>query len=291
MNICLFTEEEINKPLDLKDERAQHLIKVLHKKEGDTFTAGIIGGKAGIARIEKIEAGSGAGAETGAAEKRGSGAAGAITFSFEPSSDGKLFNPVKMIIGFPRPIQLKRLLRDIAALGVYQVHLCGTDLGEKSYLQSTLVEKGNAYKMLLDGTVQAGSTHVPELYMHKTLDECLESVEKSGAEDSRKIIVGNVSPSSYTDKKIKLALDNVKPKCSLKEAIHEKKLFSDCNAAFCDYEVIAAIGSERGWTDRERELLQKKGYILCGMGPRIMRTETAATVAGAIILNETGALK
>ncbi len=291
MNICLFTEEEINKPLDLKDERAQHLIKVLHKKEGDTFTAGIIGGKAGIARIEKIEVGSGAGAETGVAEKRGSGAAGAITFSFEPSSDGKLLNPVKMIIGFPRPIQLKRLLRDIAALGVYQVHLCGTDLGEKSYLQSTLVEKGNAYKMLLDGTVQAGSTHVPELYMHKTLDECLEVVEQSGSDDLREIIVGSVSPSFFAKKKIKLALDNVKPKCSLKEAIHTKKLFSDCDVSFCDYEVIAAIGSERGWTDRERDLLQKKGFTLCGMGPRIMRTETAATVAGAIILDEIGALK
>ena len=89
----------------------------------------------------------------------------------------------------------------------------------------------------------------------------------------------------------KLALDNVKPKCSLKEAIHTKKLFSDADASFCDYEVIAAIGSERGWTDRERDLLQKKGFTLCGMGPRIMRTETAATVAGAIILDEIGALK
>ena len=31
--------------------------------------------------------------------------------------------------------------------------------------------------------------------------------------------------------------------------------------------------------------------ILCGMGNRIMRTETAATVAGSIILNHIGALK
>ena len=50
--------------------------------------------------------------------------------------------------------------------------------------------------------------------------------------------------------------------------------------------VVAAIGSERGWTDRERSLLESKGFIRCGMGERIMRTETAATVAGAIILSE-----
>ena len=48
---------------------------------------------------------------------------------------------------------------------------------------------------------------------------------------------------------------------------------------------ISAIGSERGWTDRERKLLEDNGFIRCGMGERIMRTETAATVAGSIILN------
>ena len=52
--------------------------------------------------------------------------------------------------------------------------------------------------------------------------------------------------------------------------------------------VIAAIGSERGWTDRERKVLESKGFIRCGMGERIMRTETAATVAGAIILSGLG---
>lgn len=248
MNICLFSEDEIGKELKLKDERAQHLIKILHKKEGDTFYAGIIGGRAGTAQIEKISS------------------EGTISFSLTAQSDGKPLNPLKMIIGFPRPIQLKRLLRDVAALGVCEVHLTGTDLGEKSYMQSTLVEKGNAYKMLLDGTVQAGSTHVPELFIHKKLDECLDVLENAGEQ-----------------KRILLALDNVAPECGLGEAL--KKNATD------GVKAIAAIGSERGWTNRERELLQNHGYILCGMGARIMRTETAATVAGAIILNEMGVLK
>ena len=55
MNICLFNPDEIEKPLSIKDERAVHIIKILHKKEGDTFTAGITGGKAGRALITKIE--------------------------------------------------------------------------------------------------------------------------------------------------------------------------------------------------------------------------------------------
>lgn len=253
MNICLFTPQEISMPLKLQDERAQHIIKILHKKEGETFTAGIIGGKAGIAKITSIT--------------------DSITFTFEPLSDGKPLNNLKMIIGFPRPIQLKRLLRDIAALGVCEVHLTGTELGEKSYLQSTLVEKGNAYKMLLDGTVQAGSTHVPELFLHKNLRECLSQLEEGdGAGDGT----------------VRLALDNVNPAASLNEAI--KKGIKDISGSNHAPYVIAAIGSERGWTDNERKLMENHGYIRCGMGERIMRTETAATVAGSIILNEMGVL-
>lgn len=244
MNICLFTEQEINSPLSFDDERAQHLIKILHKKAGESFVAGIIGGKSGVATIESID------------EQNKS-----ITFSFVSDGNGKPLSNLIMIIGFPRPIQLKRLLRDIAALGVCEVHLTGTELGEKSYMQSTLVEKGSAYKMLLDGTVQAGSTHVPELFLHKSLKECLEEIKK--AEKFNKLI----------------ALDNKNPSCSLSSVAFTK---DDC--------VVAAIGSERGWTDKERKLLEDNGFIRCGMGERIMRTETAATVAGAIILNSMGVM-
>ena len=242
MNICLFSQEEITKPLDVKDERGEHILKILHKKTGETFTAGILGGKSGTATITDISDGK-------------------IFFTFEPAGDGKPLNPLKMIIGFPRPIQLKRLLRDIAALGVCEVHLTGTELGEKSYMQSTLVEKGNAYKMLLDGTVQAGSTYVPELFLHKTLNECL---------------------SFFSGDDVRLALDNKNPAMRLQEALQEKTVSAKTTT---EQKVIAAIGSERGWTDRERKLLEDKVFIRCGMGERIMRTETAATVAGSIILN------
>lgn len=243
MNICLFKQEELNRPLSIKDERGEHIIKILHKKEGDIFSAGVINGMAGTATIKKIENDE-------------------ITFDFAPDSEGKNLYPLKMIIGFPRPIQLKRLLRDIAALGVQEVHLTGTELGEKSYMQSNLVEHGTAYQMLLDGTVQAASTHVPDLFLHKTLKDCLESVipEKEQCNNA---------------KILKLCMDNINPKGSLFSVLQEQ------------YEkpalIVAAIGSERGWTQKEREMLESAGYLRVGMGPRVMRTETAATVSASII--------
>lgn len=250
MNICLFSQEEINQPLSIKDERGQHIIKILHKKVGDSFTAGIIDGKSGLAKITSIDDST-------------------ITFVFNADGEGKPLTCLRMIIGFPRPIQLKRLLRDIAALGVSQVHLTGTELGEKSYMQSNLIEKGSAYKMLLDGSVQAGSTHIPQLFLHKTLKECLEACECQN-EDS-----------------VKFALDNINPKASLQNALTQT---CDSSSSCKEKPVYAAIGSERGWTDKERKMLEDYGFIRCGMGSRIMRTETAATVAGSIILNKLGYL-
>lgn len=242
MNICLFTQDEINLPLSKKDPRGEHIVKILHKKQGETFNAGIINGKAGIATITEIT-------DT------------QISFSFEPKTDGKPLYPLKMIIGFPRPIQLKRLLRDIAALGVSQVHLTGTELGEKSYMQSNLVEHGTAYEMLVDGTVQAAGTNVPDLFLHKSLSECLEAINSSETKESLKICLDNINPAGSLMTLLKQNQENSLPKTNF----------------------VAAIGSERGWTNNERQLLEQKGFLRCGMGPRVMRTETAATVSASII--------
>lgn len=243
MNICLFTHEEIKNPLPKKDERAQHIVKILHKKAGDSFDAGIIGGAAGLATI------------TGISHD------GEISFTFEPKSAGKKLYPLTLIIGFPRPIQLRRLLRDVAGLGVQRVILCGTDLTEKSYLNSNVVSDGSAYQMLLDGTAQAASTHVPLLEVAESLDEVMKTTD--------------------WERFSKIALDNRRSSSSLHEFLEHESAHS----------VLAAIGSERGWTDRERDLLERAGFTLCSMGSRILRTETAATVASSIILDAMGYLQ
>lgn len=244
MNICLFTHEEIRNPLPKNDDRAKHIIKVLHKNTGDTFDAGIIGGAAGIATITEISQ------------------SGEIFFDFEPKTAGKKLYPLTLIIGFPRPIQLRRLLRDVAGLGAQKVILCATDLTEKSYLDSNVVADGSAYKMLLDGTAQAASTHVPVLEVAKSLDELLKSANLAWENSS------------------KIALDNRRASSSLHDFLAHESAHS----------VIAAIGSERGWTERERDLLESAGFSLCSMGTRILRTETAATVASSIILDAMGFL-
>ena len=278
MNICLFAPEEISKPLNADDPRAQHIIKVLHKGVGDTFSAGVIGGQAGTATITKIDGADfsqaqDAGAETASTPKKGGGA---IHFTFTPQSDGKPLFPLHMIIGFPRPIQLKRLLRDMAALGVSSVRLCGTELGEKSYLKASLSDPAEVYKMLLDGTVQAASAHVPKPFVYPTLAACLDALDAKAA-----LPQSDASPKSAAP--LLLALDNVKPAQSL-------GAFLRANPP-AGRPVFAAIGSERGWSPAERALLEERGFVRLGMGARVMRTETAATVSASLILSQMGALE
>ncbi len=265
MNIVLFDSEEIEEPLPLYDERASHILKVLKKNVGDTFEAGIIGSMAGKALIMQIN-------DEG------------IAFNFTPNNDGRPLYPVSVIIGFPRPIQLKRLFRDMAGLGVCEIHLAGTELGEKSYMDSTIVERGAAYEALKDGSSQAKSTYIPQLFVYPSVKNCLETLTK---ED----LCFNHSSS------IKTALDNVRSSCSLNALLSHNYGAADSIRDYMSMDqmhngpkVYAAIGSERGWTDNERALLEQYKFVLTLMGTRVLRTETAATTAVTIILSQLGIL-
>ena len=144
------------------DERYLHIKKVLHLKEGDVFKAGIINGKIGEAQISHLS------------EEK-------ILFSFCPNKPDKVetrplpLPPIKIILGFPRPIQLRRILRDAASLGFAKIVLCGTDLGERSYLKSNPSSPEEVKKYLLDGISQAGQTMLPAFSLCSSGKEALKN--------------------------------------------------------------------------------------------------------------------
>ncbi|OJF77287.1 MAG: hypothetical protein BKP49_02120 [Treponema sp. CETP13] len=256
MNIVLFTlQDKTDNPLEYflpqNDIRTKHILTILHKKVGDTFTAGIENGRAGIATI----------INTGTTDTPG------LLCEFSPVSDGNPLFPIEMIIGFPRPIQLKRMFRDLASLGISKIHLCGTEFGEKSYLDSKIVERGTAHTLLKEGTIQAKSTHVPELYTYQSVQECLEKLHLLPALEN------------FNSTNLRITLDNINASSSLSTFLHTQNSYT--NTSDC---IFAAIGSERGWTDKERNLFEKAGFTRCSMGNRVLRTETAATVAATVIL-------
>ncbi|HCM25161.1 MAG TPA: RNA methyltransferase [Treponema sp.] len=245
MNLILFEAEELGKRLPKHDERVVHLTKVLRKGAGDGFDAGVVGGKLGKGRIEAV------------------GSDGSLSFSLLLDSEAPPPFPLRVAVGFPRPIQLRRLLRDLSGLGVLAVDLVGTELGEKSYRDTKLLQDGGARAALVEGAAQARDTRLPVLSTYASLASWLRAAPW-----------GKVP-------RVLVAPDNVRPAASLSSLV-----FTGPD----DGEVVLAIGSERGWSDAEREALEGAGFVRASMGVRALRTETACVAAAVLALEKIGAL-
>lgn len=241
MNIVLFEGEPF---FPRTDERYIHIRKVLKKGFGDSFSAGRVNGAEGTAVITSMD-------DAG------------LSFEFAPEREMRPLYPLSVIVGFPRPIQLKRLLRDLSSLGVASICLAETELGEKSYRESSLVSRGAALAALIDGCMQAGATAVPELTMASSVGEAIRTTLVRGA--------------------VGVLLDTVGAEASLFGA--------DLGLVSAARPLALAIGSERGWTGGERSVFREAGFMVCSMGSRILRTETAATAAVAITLAKAGCME
>jgi RsmE family RNA methyltransferase len=250
MNLILFEADELAGPacasLSRRDGRAVHLLKVLHKKEGDRFDAGIIGGKRGAGTITEIDG-------------------GAVRFSLNLNTPPPPRTPVRPGVGFPRPIQLRRMFRDLACLGLPAIDLIGTELGEKSYRDTRLLDDGGARSALLEGAAQARDTLLPELAVYPNLAAWLDARSRD--------------PEAATEPggRLLVAADNVQPAGS----------FAGMEPGL---EAVLAVGPERGWSGRERELLDQAGFRRLSLGTRALRTETACTAAVILLMEKLGLL-
>ena len=263
MNIILFKASEIGKPLARRDERTIHLLKVLHKKAGDSFEAGILGGSLGLGRIESIRLD------------------GSVIYSLDLREEPPERFPIRVAVGFPRPIQIKRLLRDLSNLGLEAVDLIGTELGEKSYRDTKLFSSGGAEAALIEGAVQARDTIIPVLSVYNTMEDWL--AERTWDKPRERPLPGKKSQVNIYSISSRfpylVALDNVRPEGAL-------SLLSAYGRS-----IVLAVGPERGWSDRERDELKKAGFIRLSMGSRAMRTETACVASAVLALEKIGALR
>lgn len=240
MNIILFEGEPF---FPRGDERFSHITKVLHKGVGDSFQAGILDGPAGQAVIREMDS-------------------NGLFFSFFPENPPEPLFPVWLLVGFPRPIQLKRLLRSVSSMGAAGILLTGTDLGEKSYRSSGVFERGTVRASLIDGAMQSGFSTVSEIHSFDSVAESLEFAE--GRFPRGKRVVLDIGQDS-----LPFRMEN----------------FGEINAGA---PLLLAVGSERGWSAQERDLFSARGWVVRHLGKRIMRTETAVVAGLAVALSMGG---
>lgn len=174
---------------------------------------------------------------------------------FEPLEESLPLYPFTLIVGMVRPITARRLLKDLTTLGVGRILFAQTELTDRSYRSGSLWRPEEYRKYLIEGAVQAGETRLPEVGIPYSLKAALSEIP----ECPTRIVFDNRGTAGGLGRQTGVS-----------------------------FPAVAAVGSERGWTDRERVLFAENGFTFCSMGKRILRTETAAAVAAALLLEHSG---
>lgn len=243
MNILFLEKSGPQLVIPRTDRRFEHIVRILRKKEGDSIAAGCSDGTIGQARIGLISA-------------------EGLQLVYSPEIQAPALRPLRLLMGFPRPIQAGRILKDLSSLGVAEIWFALSDLGEKSFAESTFFKEKEYGSHLVEGAEQAGNPRLPEIRSFWSIDRACAGLEEaepaSGRHSSRLMFHPDAAMPTIT------ALPSLVPP------------------------VTIAIGSERGWTERELSLLGTHGFQTCYLGDRILKTETAALAATSIILSRLG---
>lgn len=244
MNRILFEKSEITDGVaEFSGERAAHIVEVLHSEVGDTVKTGELDGKIGTGVVKKIES---------VESKDGK----SYVIRLELSHTGESLQPwADLILAPPRPRVFKRLLPQLAAMGVGDIVLVGAKKVEKAFWGATVLKEENYRPLLVDGLMQSGTTIVPRLELRRNFVRFIREELDSLYPDSTRIVAHPYNA----------------------EPIGEPP----------QGRLLIAIGPEGGWTDEEVELLKSKGFQCRSLGGRILRTDTATVALLAKLNNET----
>ena len=224
MNRILFESSEIADGVaTFSDARAEHILAVLHGEVGQTLKTGELDGRIGTGEIVSIEG---------------------RTVAVKVSHTEESLRPwCDLVLAPPRPRVMKRLLPQLASLGVGTIVLVGAKKVEKDFWGATLLKEENYRPLLVDGLMQAGTSVVPRMETRRNFRRFVGD-ELDSLFPTANRVVGHPggAPNAPAQKPGRLLL---------------------------------AVGPEGGWTDDEVSLLESHGFSRYSLGSRILRTDTA----------------
>jgi RsmE family RNA methyltransferase len=226
MNLLLLLPEDHleNGLYRIAGRRFTHIQTFLEPVQGNTLRAGLLNGPLGSATIERL-------GET------------SLIVNFQATHQPPAPTDIILLLALPRPKMLKRILADIATLGVKQIILLNSYKVEKSYWKTPELHADLLQEKLLLGLEQAGDTQLPTLQLEPRFKPFVED-QLPGLVANRRCLLahpGNHPPLP----------------CALNESL------------------ALAIGPEGGWTDYECQQLMAAGFQRHSFGSRILRVETA----------------
>ena len=237
MNRILFEPDELSADglVTFGGVRAEHVRTILHGEVGQPLKTGVVNGPIGTGVIERIDG---------------------DTVTVRCVHDREALPPwIDLILAPPRPRAMKRLLPQLAAMGVGRIVLVGAAKVEKAFWGAQLLKEEIYRPLLVDGLMQAGTTALPTIQLERGFGRWLEGgrfEEQFGDQPDR--IVAHPAPQATTIQ----APSTKHP--------------------------LLAIGPEGGWTDDEVARLEAHGFRRMSLGPRILRTDTATIALLARLL-------
>lgn len=236
MNRILFEASELaaDGAATFADARARHVLDVLHGAVGQTLKTGTIDGAIGTAEILSVTS---------------------DVVTVRTRHDTPSPRPwIDLVLAPPRPRVLKRLLPQLATLGVGRIVLVGAAKVEKAFWGAQLLKPEVYRPLLVEGLQQAGTSILPDVQLARNFRSWLAHDLDAVFPAPRPRFVAHPYAAAGASSNPSAAV---------------------VPATMPDARPLLAVGPEGGWTDDEVAALEAKGFVRYSLGGRILRTDTA----------------
>jgi RsmE family RNA methyltransferase len=188
-----------------------------------------------------------------------SAAPGEVRLSVELDGEPPPAAGLDLLLAMPRPKVLRRVLQSAASLGARRIVLVAAQRVEKSYFDTPFLEPEEIERNLVLGLEQARDTALPEVLVRRRFRPFVED-----------------------------ELDALWPPGAVARLLAHPSAragLAGPGAPPAGPPAVLAIGPEGGWIPFETGLLEEHGFRPFGLGPRILRVETAVPFAfGQVLL-------
>jgi len=291
MNRILFERDEIRDGIaTFGGVRAEHVLQVLHGEVGQILKTGEVNGLVGTSEII------GVGDRRRCTKEEDDPS---VNLNLQPQpfpcvtvrcnhNERSLSPWVDLILAPPRPRVMKRLLPQLATLGVGRIFLVGAKKVEKDFWGATLLKEENYRPLLIDGLMQAGTSVLPTLGTRRNFRKFVTDELDALFPASTRIVA---HPHEVPSAECRVP----GAKCLVPSANMERHLPSlgtkhqalgIKHQALGTLPPLLAIGPEGGWTDEEVVLLEEHGFARYSLGSRILRTDTATIALLAQLMRD-----
>ncbi len=232
MNIILVSETEVaEKTIILTDNRASHIVEILKGKPGEVVRVGIINGRKGEGTIVDIV----------------SRKPYQVELSLDLSEESAPSPPIDLILALPRPIMLRRIFSQAAALGFGSLFIINANRVEKSFWEAGLLQENTYREHLIHGLEQAVETTLPQVIFYKRFKPFIEDDLPSMLHGYSHCLLAH----PYGGRTLKDVLTGSPGR------------------------ILLAVGPEGGWVDYEVRRFLETGFSAFTMGSRILKVDTA----------------